>query len=227
MKNIYFFDLKRELNSIKTIIISLLFILISFLIAKYSPSLSTLIDDTGSSPAIAILFGIYAFMGFLFSSILFSGIISKEIESETLRYITPYSSRKKIYLAKYFVTVTYFSLITALSLIILLFIRGVVIVPIQDYFNMLVFFMYIEAIVLLVSTICSNERMATLINLLLSLIFPIVFVIAFFKENIILKALVWLLPYKYLESSWEISILIILTSCILILGIRIFERKEI
>lgn len=227
MKNIYFFDLKRELNSIKTIIISLLFILISFLIAKYSPSLSTLIDDTGSSSAIAILFGIYAFMGFLFSSILFSGIISKEIESETLRYITPYSSRKKIYLAKYFVTVTYFSLITALSLIILLFIRGVVIVPIQDYFNMLVFFMYIEAIVLLVSTICSNERMATLINLLLSLIFPIVFVIAFFKENIILKALVWLLPYKYLESSWEISILIILTSCILILGIRIFERKEI
>lgn len=227
MKNIYFFDLKRELNSVKTIIISLLFILISFLIAKYSPSLSILIDDTGSSPAIEILFGIYAFMGFLFSSILFSGIISKEIESETLRYITPYSSRKKIYLAKYFVTVTYFSLITVLSLIILLFIRGVVIVPIQDYFNMLVFFMYIEAIVLLVSTICSNERMATLINLLLSLIFPIVFAISFFKENIILKALVWLLPYKYLESSWEICILIILTSCILILGIRIFERKEI
>ncbi len=225
MKSIYLSNLKKEIKSIKAIIVSALFILVSFLIAKYSGSLSIFSD--GNSPAIETLFGIYAFLGFLFSSILFSGIICREVETETLRYITPYLSRRKIYFTKFLVMMTYFLLIILVSLVTLFAIRGEIFLPIQDLVNIIIFFAYTESLVLLISTISNSERLASLLGIVFSIAFPIIFAFSYFKENILLKIVNWILPYKYLEDDWEILVLLLLSLILFVLGLTFFERKEI
>lgn len=229
MQAVYLYGLKHELKSIKTIIISIVFIGLSFLIAKYSGSLSIILDSNGSSPAIQLMFLCYAFMGFLFSSILFGGIISKEVETETLRYITPYLSRRKIYTAKYLITITYFLLVILLALIVVFSVRGVIVVPWRDLLSIIVFFLYIESVIIMVSTISKNERTATLVGIVLSLLFPAIFTVAYFRDNIFLDAIDWLLPYRYLEgtNSWELLILLLLACAAFYVGMVIFERKEI
>lgn len=229
MQAVYLYGLKHELKSIKTIIISIVFIGLSFLIAKYSGSLSIILDSNGSSPAIQLMFLFYAFMGFLFSSILFGGIISKEVETEMLRYITPYLSRRKIYTAKYLITITYFLLVILLALIVVFSVRGVIVVPWRDLLSIIVFFMYIESVIIMVSTISKNERTATLVGIVLSLLFPAIFTVAYFRDNIFLDAIDWLLPYRYLEgtNSWELLILLLLAWTAFYVGMVIFERKEI
>ncbi|MEC6748075.1 ABC transporter permease [Marinilactibacillus sp. XAAS-LB27] len=227
MKSIYLYGLKYELKSIKTIVVSLVFTGLSFLIANFSPSLTIAINNNGVSPAIDTLFVLYMFLGFLFSSILFGGIISREIETETIRYISPYLSRKKIYLAKYLVTLTYFALMIVFSLTILFVSRGAIVIPLASLANILVFFLYTLALVLLISTVSRNERTATLIGIVLSLLFPIIFTYTFFKDYTLLNILNWLLPFRYLNSGWEILILLLLAILVYILGATLFERKSL
>lgn len=225
MRAVYLFGLKKELLSVRALIIGLIFSLVSFLIAKYSQSLA--IFTEGNSPAIDTLFGVYAFLGFFFSSILFSNIITTEFKTQTFRYVTPYVSRRKIYLAKFLLMISYFVVITLIGMIVLFLGRNQFYMPIRSLFNLLIFYAYVEAIILLVSTVSVNESFSSLLGIVISIGIPILYAVIYFKNNIILDLFDWLLPFKYLESSWEISILILLVIIILYVGEYFFERKEL
>ena len=84
----------------------------------------------------------------LFSSIIFSGIFTKNIDSQAIRYITPYVHRVKIYFAKYLAMISYFTLVLLVSLII------------------------IFIVVILLSIVCFKERMASFVGVFISLFFP-------------------------------------------------------
>lgn len=227
MKAIFYFDLKKELKSVRAIIVGILFILIAYLIATFSQSLA--IFSNGRSPAIEILFGLYAFGVFLFSAVLFSSIITREVQTQTFRYVTPYVSRRKIYITKFLMMMAFFTVITLVSLLVLLTLRGEFYFPIQSIFNLLVFYAYTEALVLLISTLSNNERLSSLLGISLSFIAPILYGIVYFKDNTFLNWINWLLPYRYLDlgSTWEISILVVLSIGMLCLGMYIFDRKEL
>ncbi|MBX9119732.1 ABC transporter permease [Enterococcus faecium] len=225
MRAVYLFGLKKELLSGRALIVGLIFSLVSFLIANYSQSLAIFID--GNSPAIDTLFGVYAILGFFFSSILFSNIITTEFKTQTFRYVTPYVSRMKIYLAKFLLMISYFVVITLIGMIVLFLGRNQFYVPINSLFNLLIFYAYVEAITLLLSTVSANERFSSLLGILISVIAPILYAVIYFKNNIILDLLDWILPFKYLESTWEIGILIVLVIGILYVGEYFFERKDL
>lgn len=225
MKAIYIFHLKNEVKSLKSIVVSSIFLLISFLIANYSHSLS--IFNDGNSPAIETMFGIYALIVFLFSAILFSNIITNEVSLQTIRYVTPYISRRKLYLTKFLFMLTYFILLTFFSLIILFIIRGQIYFPIHNIFNLFIFYAYIECLILCISSISNNEKLVSLVSMIISFLAPIIFLINYLKENIFIKILNGILPYKYLESNWSILYLIALTFIFYFIGLFIFERKEL
>lgn len=225
MKSIYLWDLKREFKSVKAFVIASAFISVSLLIAKYSHSLELL--NNGESPAISILFAIYAGVGFLFSGILFSDIITKEVSSQTFRYLIPYISRKKIIIAKFFTMMSYFISIIFLAITLLFLIRGDFYLPYKELFSLIIFFAYVESIILLVSILSNSERLSSLICILISIISPIIYGISTLRNDVIFNILNWFLPYRYLESDWTVIFLIILTVLIFTLNIYLFERKEL
>lgn len=136
---LFFLTLKKEIFSIKSFVIGGLFIVVSVLAGKYTTSVSIFLNSNRSSGLIDLLFGIYGFLGYIFSSVLFSGLISKEVESQTMRYVTPYLSRKAIYLAKYFASLCYFLIILAVSLVVLFLFRGAVVFPIYSILSIIAF----------------------------------------------------------------------------------------
>lgn len=225
MKAIYLFGLKKELLSVRALVIGSIFSLVSFLITNYSQSLVLFID--GKSPAIEILFGVYVILGFLFSTILFSNIVTTEYRSQTFRYVIPYASRMKIYLAKFLLMITYFLVVTSIGLIVLLVGRNQFYIPINKLINLFIFYAYVESLTLLLSTISANERFSSLLGIILSISFPILYAFIYFKNNAILDVFDWILPFRYLESSWEIGILVIITIFIFYIGEYFFERKDL
>ncbi|WP_297079131.1 ABC transporter permease [uncultured Enterococcus sp.] len=225
MRAVFLFGLKKELLSIRALIVGIIFSLVSFLIANYSQSLAIFID--GNSPAIDTLFGIYAILGFFFSSILFSNIITTEFKNQTFRYVTPYVSRMKIYLAKFLLMISYFVAITLIGMVVLFLGRHQFYIPIYNLFNLFIFYAYVEAITLLLSTISTNERFSSLLGILISVGMPILYAVIYFKHNLILDIVDWILPFKYLEGTWEISILIVFVIGILYVGEYFFERKDL
>lgn len=225
MKAIYLFGLKKELLSVRALIIGSIFSLVSFLITNYSQSLLLFVD--GKSPAIETLFGVYAILGFLFSTILFSNIVTTEYRSQTFRYVIPYASRMKIYLAKFLLMITYFLVVTSIGLIVLLVGRNQFYIPINKLINLFIFYTYVESLTLLLSTISANERFSSLLGIILSISFPILYAFIYFKNNAILDVFDWILPFRYLESSWEIGILVIITIFIFYIGEYFFERKDL
>ncbi|BAL62849.1 ABC transporter permease [Melissococcus plutonius] len=225
MKAIYLFGLKKELLSVRALIIGSIFSLVSFLITNYSQSLLLFVD--GKSPAIETLFGVYAILGFLFSTILFSNIVTTEYRSQTFRYVIPYASRMKIYLAKFLLMITYFLVVTSIGLIVLLVGRNQFYIPINKLINLFIFYAYVESLTLLLSTISANERFSSLLGIILSISFPILYAFIYFKDNAILDVFDWILPFRYLESSWEIGILVIITIFIFYIGEYFFERKDL
>ncbi len=71
-----FLTLKKEIFSIKSFVIGGLFIIVSVLTGNYTTSISIFLNSNGSSDLIDLLFGIYGFLGYIFS-----GLISKKVES--------------------------------------------------------------------------------------------------------------------------------------------------
>ncbi|MGH2065173.1 hypothetical protein ACRCJ1_02095 [Aerococcus sp. L_4] len=177
----------------------------------------------------SLLYGIYAFLTFLFSSILFSGIFSREIENQSIRFITPYLSKKKIYAAKLLTMLTIFAIILTISIAITFIVRSVGSFPLIDTLMFTMFLIYIQAIVIIISLLSPNDRLASIVGLLFSLLMPILFIVSNFVDNKFVAAINWVLPYRYIsmENSWEGLILVVLTILLIFLGLVIFERKEI
>ena len=123
--------------------------------------------------------------------------------------------------------ISYFVVKTQIGMTVLFLGRNQFYIPIRSLFNLLIFYAYVEAIILLVSTVSANERLSSLLGIVISISVPILYAVIYFKNNIILDLFDWLLPFKYLESSWEIGILILLVIIILYVGEYFFERKDL
>lgn len=228
MTNLIAFYLKNELKTFRTLIVSAFFATITLLIAIYMPEELFKASPDGSSRAAEIIISIYVMIGFICSSVLFSGILSHDIESRNLRFITPYFSRKKIFLAKYSVTMIYFVTVFLMSFLVLMLFKGNVPVSTQLAVNTLVIYLYTEGIIVFVSSISKSEKTSALLTTLISFIFPAVGISAmYFTDKKWLQILQWLTPYPYLDVDVEILYLLALSATFIGLGLYLFEKKEI
>lgn len=224
---LFFLTLKNELFSKKSLGVIAFYILSPYLVGRYGTTLDAILSEDGHSVLVDALLVIYALLGYLFSSVLFSGLIAEEVESQTMRYLTPYLSRKRIYLEKYFASVCYFLILTVISLVVLFFTKRILFFPIFSFLAILGFYLYIQSLVMLVSTVVSSQRLSNLISLLMSILFPLLYSLSLLKNWVILKVIRWIFPYHYLSKTWEIVVLYLLTIFCIWIGIKIFQKKEI
>lgn len=124
-----------------------------------------------------------------------------------MRYLTPYLSRERIYLEKYLATVCYFLILTVISLVMLFLTHRTLSFPIYSFLAILGFYLYIQSLVILVSTIVSSQRLSNLISLLISILFPLLYSLSLLKKWFIFKIIHWIFPYYYLSKTWEITVL--------------------
>lgn len=219
--------LRREIFSKKSIFVCAFFTVSAYFMGKYSTVVTKLLDSNASSALIESLFIIYALLGYLFASVLFSGLISGEVESQTMRFLTPYISRRVIYLSKYAASAFYFLILTFLSLLIVFATKGLFSIPPYSLLSIVGFYLYIQSVVMLVSTISKSERLSSLLNLMLSILFPVLYTISILKNWVILEVFRWFLPYHYLAKTWEVVVLYLLSAVLVFIGLRIFEEKEV
>ncbi len=222
------FYLKNELKTLRTLIISAFFLVLTFLVAMYMPDENFAAKPDGSSFATNFIMTIHIMTGFICSAVLFSGILAHDIESRNLRFLTPYISRNKLFSSKYLVMILYFVAVFVLSLLTLVAIRGIIPIKGQFLFNMLVIYCYTEAVILFISSISQSEKTSALLSTLMSFIFPAIGVSAsYFSDKKWLQILKWITPFPYLESGFEILYLLIATLGLLGLGLYLFNRREI
>lgn len=228
MYQLTIFYLKNELKTLRTIIISCFFLVITLLIAFNMTDESFVTLPDGSSYATNLIMSIHILTGFICSSVLFSGILANDIENRNLRFMTPYISRNKIFLTKYFVMMVYFCLVFLASLSLLVLIKGGIPINGQFLFNLLVTYAYTEAVILFISSASRSEKTSGLLSTLASFIFPAIGITAqYFPDKKWLQILQWATPYPYLQSGIEILYLSVATLVLVGLGLYWFNRREI
>lgn len=223
MKNIFVTDLKKAILSIKSLFIITFFCIVSYFIGYNYDAIGKASEGT----LVTTLYNSIETFGILFGFLLFSGIVSKMVENESIRYITPYLSRYKIITSKYLVIFSYFILLLLLMLPIVMISSKVVIFPVKEFLQAFIFFAYISSIILLLSVVTRTERRSTFIGIFAGILIPILGVISIFSKNILVSIFSWLLPYRYGTLSIESIVLVLLTGIVFSVTIIIFQNEEL
>lgn len=226
MWSIYLFTLKKEMKAKKVWLMTVLFLIITLVFSKYATDLEKILIVFPQVHVVDLMFYVFIFTGFLTCSTVFSNILTDDINTQSLRFISPYLSKNKYFVAKFIVPLTLFVLEISVSLSILYFYGAVDGFSIQRLLNLMIIMLYIESIVLLVSLIFLNDVLTIFINIVLSLGIPILYSVASVSKKIVLKILLRLTPYYYYNSNYEILILLSLVIIITIISYFIFRNKE-
>lgn len=223
MQTIIFDELKRSFISVKSIIVIGAFLLVDYFGAKYNLILRAVL---GPNAQLKVLFTGFVIMSTFFAFMLFSGILSRDIESNAIRYILPYIKRWKLILSKYVAMNLYFIVLLAITMLILE-IHQSFSFPWESALNMIVFFAYIQALVMLLSTVL-KERMSMFVGLAIGFAFPILeSVLATQRHHLIYRLVEWLLPFRYIDAHWDILVLLLITALLLSASMVIFNRREV
>lgn len=223
MKEIFFADLKKAVFSIKSLFIIIFFSLIAHLIAQNYGTVARGVQGT----VVTTVYNTIETFGVLFGFMLFSGTISKMIENESIRFVTPYLSRFQILLSKYIAILCYFLLLLLFMLPIIMISTQTFVFPFKEFCQAFLFFAYISSIILWISVISRNERKSTFIGISVGILIPVVGAVSLFSKNIAITVLSWLLPYRYEVLNFESLILVILTGVVMLTAILLFQKMEL
>jgi len=220
-------QLFSSLKSVKSIVLILLLSLISYAVANNFTQLPLLASGTNTLSVSDIIFALLSVLGVFFTLQMFGGNLTREIETQSIRYVLPYVKRYEIILAKIIAYQLFWLIILAISLLILSISRHEFFFPVTDLISMFGFFLYINAIALLTSVVVKKEKSSTFIGIVISILIVFIGIWSILSHNIMLKALSWLLPYRYMTFNWDIIVLFVLSFILIIASIVIFNKKEL
>lgn len=220
-------QLSTSLKSIKSVILIILLSLISYAVAENSDKVPLISSDTNSISVSTIIFSLLSVLGVFFTMQIFGGNLTREIESESIRYILPYVPRWKIIISKITSYQLYWMIILIIPLVIVSIFKHKLFFPLTGLISMFAFFLYINSVALLTSVIVQKEKSSTFIGIVISIAVVFIGLWSIISNNIILKIISWFLPYRYINFSWEIVILLALSVGLIIFTINIFNTKEL
>lgn len=218
-------ELKSSIFTVKSVIILLFFLMISYWISKYSSTINQFSGEKTS--IISVIYGAVETFGVIFGFMMFSGTIAKIVENESIRYIIPYTTRTKLIMGKYLAMNIYFLILLCLMMPVVIFVRGVNGFPILELIQAIIFFGYITSIILFLSVITKRERTANFIGIILGFIIPILGLYSVVSKNIVIRTISWLLPYRYDTLRFDSAILVILSIILIIISLKIFNDMEV
>lgn len=220
---------KREFlnifKSFKSILIILIFLFAGYYISKYfSQGLSlTPTEGNNSSSYASGIRGIVTLLGFLFVFTLSHDTMSKEKESNTIRFLVTKTSRSSILLGKYFGILLFWIFTVGISMLVVMFVAKKILI--FEYSQLIFFLSYAISLNVIVSTFCTRTTYSMFIGILLGLLIPILGIWSILSEDWILKFAKYILPYTYiLNQDWRSAIPILFS--ILFMTVSIYKLKR-
>lgn len=220
-------QLISSFKSIKSIILILILSLISYTVTISANKIPLMSTNSSQITVSNTIFSLLSILGVFFTLQIFGGNLTKEIDSQSIRYILPYVNRWKIIISKVISYQLYWTIILIIPLLTVSIVKQQLFFPITDLISMLAFFLYINSVALLTSVIAKNEKSSTFIGIVISITVVFIGLWSIISNNIILKIASWLLPFRYITFSWEIVILLAISAGIITMSIIIFNKKEL
>lgn len=217
---------KRELSdalvSVRSIILLVILFLMTSLVYQNKAAISIVLSPSEFG---LLILGVALFMIGIFMFLTFTSSITQELANQTIRYIVPYVSRPKYLLAKYFSMVAYGVIMVILSMGLDFFVTGTV--NLKFAVTGLGFVMLISAIMVLISLVAVNVRLATFSGILMALGFPILTFWASTTSNKLLSNLQYLSPYRYLDFNWWLVVPFIASVVLMYVSQQLFVKKAV
>lgn len=222
-------EFKDLFKSVKSIIIILFILSITFLVANLSSKYNVQLSSMGSPDNIhsaGLMIVLYIFFPFFISS-LSHNTVNQEVSSRTIRFLATKTSRNNIIVGK-FIGVMLFWFICSLiaNLLILPFSQ---VFYTRDFIESLIFISYFVSFTLLMSTLFNKPSTTMFLGIVASFYFSIIGIWGLFSDKLVIDILSKITPYFYFSQDNLYSIYIILsfTVIFLFISLNVMRRKEL
>ncbi|GEA94717.1 ABC transporter permease [Weissella viridescens] len=212
----------------KNIFVYIVFLGLAYVIAK-NKTVFVVNPDPSQLPLFGSVDVMLLIFGLLIAGALFGGIVSGEVDRQTIRFIVPYVSRVKIYVAKFLAIFVYLILLSIVSIGFVLIYRQTFKLPWLDITMLFVTFLYVAALLMLISSLFNQEKLSVFTAAIVGIVLPILALINMLQPNNIINFILKLTPFGYLEpANWgSIASVLALSVAFTVLGGLIFSRKEV
>lgn len=220
-------ELLKLFKSIKSIIIILIFVLVSYFISNLLKSNVYGLNISGNNSFYSSIRLLVFMLGYIFASTLSHNVINEEIELQTIRLVITKISKSKFFIGKFLGVFIFWILCitTSFSIISVL----------ANTFNIYIFLMlivcmfYFISLIFLLSTIIKKQALSNFIGIILGFIIPISGMWATLADkNIFFKIFKYLFPYHYLiNQGFYILVPAIIGIALFLLSLQIFIRKDL
>lgn len=220
-------ELLKHFKSIKSIIIILIFVLVSYYTSKFFKTNISSLGFKDANAFYSVIRLMVFLLGYIFASTLSFNCINKEIELKTIRLVINKISKIKFFLGKF--------IGVALFWFLCLFISFLIISILANTFSLNIFFMilicmfYFIAIVFFLSTVIEKQSISNFMGIIFGFAIPILGLwSSISNSNFFLKVIKYIFPYYYLLNGGFYLIGPIIIGCILIvISILILNRKDL
>ncbi|RRG17878.1 hypothetical protein D3P96_05620 [Weissella viridescens] len=212
----------------KNIFVYIVFTGMAYVIAKNKETF-VVNPDAGQFPLFGSVDVMLLIFGLLIAGALFGGIVSGEVDRQTIRFIVPYVSRVKIYAAKFLAIFVYLVLLSVVTFGFVLVYRQKFDLPWLDISMLFVTFLYVAALLMLISSLFNQEKLSIFTAAIVGIVLPVLALINAIQSNNIINFILKLTPFGYLEPANWGSILSVfaLSVGLTVIGGLIFSRKEV
>lgn len=217
-------ELLKNLKSIKSILVILIFAALSFLVSK---ALKGFMNGNleGLYSTLKILVFI---LGYLFVSIISHDAINREVEMQTIRLIITKISKRKFIIGK-FIGILFFWIICILISFTIISISAKTF-NIVNFSLLISCIFYYIGVTIFLSTIIDRTTISNFLGLFISIVLPAGGLYITTTTNVF-KFLKWIFPYAYIEFSQKNNLYIagpiVIGMIFLIVSLIILDKKDV
>ncbi len=213
-------------KSIKSILIVLFFLWVSYFIPKLFKNIPY-IDKSDLSDTYTVgVWVIYTFLGFLFILLLSHDILNKEIENQTIRLLVTKMPRSSVVIGKFLGVLSFWFVSISLCFIIIFITTGEIFL--FKLSQLLSFVSYPVALCILLSVVIRKTSLSIFIGLLLGFLVPIMGIWSNIDSRWFLYIFKYLTPYYYLLTNNLLSFVPIVFAFVMIfLSIVIIKKRDL
>lgn len=229
MLSVTLHELKKQMKSIKSIIVVFIIFAVTVGVAAGVKKFAAFIDmHSGNDVYTTGLMLTILFAGPLFTLSLSHNIINEEMKSRTIRFIATKTSRTNIIIGKYLSIVIFWFICLLVSLLLIMifahqlyFVRG---------FTLFSFVTYFIGLTILLSILIKNPLVTNLLGIFLSIMFTVVGIWSALSHNILLKIISFITPYHYLfyeNTSVFAAVPILISIIFVIISILVMRKRDL
>jgi ABC-2 type transport system permease protein len=164
--------------------------------------------------------------GFFFVTVISHDTLSREIDSQTIRFLVTKTTRSSIVLGKYLGVYSFWTMVVTASYIPIIFVSGSF--NLLDYIQLLSFLCFVVGLTILFSAVIKSPTYTLLCGIFCSFVFPVVGVMAMVKTGLYWNLIKFLTPYYYyVNTGYWILVPFLMSILMVLISIIIFTRRDL